>query len=190
MPRRPVGPFDAYVHRSRIKAFLRFVVAAATVSVGIYAILHKATPIVAQPPAAPVVMAPAPPPQVTVTRRVVNVETHETRTIYRCIVDGETTYSNEPCPRARVVDTRPAVGSYAPTPVQRQVVQPVEVAAAPARRPTAEDAQAKRDARCKWLAAAIDSIDAQARQALHFSEQDRLRERRRALVDEQFELRC
>lgn len=166
MPCRSVGPFDAHVRRNRLKSLLRFAVATATVGVGFYAILHRAAPIVARAPAprqAQVVAIPAPPPtKVTVTRRVVNVETYETRTIYRCIRDGETTYSNEPCPRARVVDTRPAVSSYAATPVQRPAVQTVEVAAAPVRRSTAEEMQAKRDARCKSLAAAIESIDAQA----------------------------
>lgn len=206
MPRRPVGPFDAYVRRSRFKSFLRFVVATATVGVGFYAILHKAAPIVAQAPAprqaTPAAMLAPPPPQVTVARRVVNIETHETRTIYRCTVDGETTYSNEPCPRARVVDTRPAVASYAATPVQRRASPPavsesptpVRAAAVTVESPTparaAEDGQAKRDARCKWLAAAIESIDAQARRALPASEQDRLRESRRKLVDEQYALKC
>lgn len=193
MPRRrPVGPFDAYARRNRFMSFLRFLAASATVAVGYGAIMHKAAPIVAQAPVprqAPTASPPPPVPQVTVTRRVVNVETHETRTIYRCTVDGETTYSNEPCPRARVVDTRPAVANYVAPPVLRRAAAPAESERpAPAR--AADDAQAKRDARCKWLAAAIDSIDAQARQALHFSEQDRLRERRRRLVDEQFALKC
>lgn len=171
--------------------------------------MHKAAPIVAQAPAprqAPVVAVPASPqppaPQVTATRRVVNIETQETRTIYRCIADGETAYSNEPCPRARVVDTRPAVTSYAAPPVQRRASAPaasessapVRAAAAPVESPTpvraAEDAQAKRDARCKWLAAAIDNIDAQARQPQSAANQDWLRERRRKLVDEQYELKC
>lgn len=193
MPGRPVGPFDAYVRRNRLQSFLRFVIATATVGVGFYAILHRAAPIVAQAPAprhaAPVATPAPPPPQVTVTRRVVNVESHETRTIYRCTVDGETIYSNEPCRRARVVDTRPAVASYAATPVQRRASAPA-TPESPAPVRAAEDTQAKRDARCKWLAAAIESIDAQARQALHFREQDRLRESRRRLVDEQFELKC
>lgn len=150
MPRRS-GPFDAYVRRNRLTSFLRFAVATATVAVGFYVILYRAAPIVAQrpaPPAAAATVPAQPPPQVTVTRRVVNVETHETRTIYRCTVDGETTYSNSPCPQARVVDTRPAVGSYVATPVRRQApAQPLEAAAAPARTtPASDDAQAKRDA--------------------------------------------
>lgn len=134
---------------------------------------------------------PQPPKDVTVTRRVVNIERHETHVIYRCTADGETIYSNKPCPRARIVDTRPAVGSYAAPPKWQTAITSAESAVtSPVRKSTAEDAPARRDARCTWLAEAIDAVDAQARLPLHFSEQDRLRERRRVLVDEQYALKC
>jgi hypothetical protein len=161
---------------------------------GVYFILDRAAPILAN--SAPVPAAALKPAgdhtQVPSAQPTVQAAVQSGPAVYRCKVNGTTTYSDTPCPGATVVDARPAAGGFVPTSLRRQatVVQtiteppPVQVGAVTANEKT------KRDARCAWIEREIERIDALARQGQTAATQDRLREERRKLVDEKYDLKC
>lgn len=167
------------------------VVATVVAAGGLYLILHKAVPIVAAPVATPEAPAKAaPPPQVAapVAPAIRRVEAPPGPSVYRCKVNGSTTYSDAPCPGGKLIDASPAAQGFAPTPVRRAAtVAQSEAEPSPA---SATNDKAGRDARCAWIEKTIESIDAQARQGQPAVIQDRLREDRQKLVDERYALKC
>jgi hypothetical protein len=112
--------------------------------------------------------------------------------VYKCARDGESVYSDSPCPGGKVVDVTPPVQGFVPVRPRRATTQKPEQPDAPAVNVASEQAteRSMREARCALILAAIDQIDARARQPQTVPEQDRLREERRKLVDERYALRC
>jgi len=176
--------------------------AAVVIVVGaLYFVLHKAAPIVAVSvdPSTKSALA-------TPTKGVPTVEREPTlpvpsstsstdRLVYRCKVDGATTYSEVPCANGKVVDVRTASSGFVPqrapvvsTTTTRIREAPQVVAAVG--EDSAATAKAKRDARCAYLLAEMEQVDALARQGQSATSQDWLRERRRKLADERHALKC
>jgi len=111
--------------------------------------------------------------------------------VYRCTVNGTTTYSDTPCPGAKVVDARPAAGVSC----QRLLdARRLWLKQMPDRRYASDfrDGQREVEARraLRMDRKAIESIDVQARQGQTAVMQDRLREDRQKLVDERYALKC
>lgn len=167
------------------------IVAAVIAAGGLYLILHRAAPIVTAPAPAPKPAPQAAPPVMTApaAQPPVQAAVPPGPVVYRCIVNGTTTYSDAPCPGGKRIDATPAAKGYAMPRGQLSATVPVADEERPARA-AANAEKARRDARCAWIEKAIEAIDAQARQGLPVVEQDRLRADRARLVDERYALKC
>jgi hypothetical protein len=177
------------------EAIIGGIVAVAIAAGGLYLILDKATPIVAAPTATPTPQprVAAPPPLVTSTAGRPEAQVPPVPSgpaVYRCQVNGTTTYSDTPCLGGEVIDARPATQGFVPTPVRRGAVVAQSADDEQPASASATSEKAARDARCAWIEKAIESVDAQARQGHTVVTQDRLREERQKLVDERFALKC
>jgi len=186
---------ESHLRRSSIpvEVLIAAVVGTVIAAGGLYLILQKAAPIVATPATRPSVPTNASPPPLfaaPTASPAIRVEMPSGPAVYRCKVNGTTTYSDAPCPGGKLVDARPASQGFVPTPVRRAaVVARSEVEAQPAPASVTNE-KAARDAHCAWIEKAIESIDAQARQGQTAVIQDRLRDDRQKLVDERYALKC
>jgi hypothetical protein len=113
--------------------------------------------------------------------------------IYRCEVDGVTTYQDRPCDRDSVQYEPDAarVSSYAPP---AAAADPVNAARKPRRRPVAgasiAQAQAKRAEECRRIAASLQEIKAKTRAGYNAKEGERMRARKAKLDDRRRAHRC
>ena len=183
----------------RLVLLAAFVAAVAIAGGGLYFVLQKAAPIAA-PAATTQANRPAPPTvQATATAPVVAPAvivpaTNTGPAVYRCTINGVVIYSDEMCQGAKKVDARPASSGFVaerPRPAVRVAQAPsTEPMSMPSAASTSATEKAAREARCAWIEAEIERIDALARQGQSASSQDSLRERRRKLVDEKYALKC
>ena len=179
-----------------------FVAAVGIVAGGYYFVLQMAAPLAASPAAVltskPEQSAlPASNPSTPAAESKPTVSTEEFDkgpTVYRCIVNGAATYSDAPCPGGKLVDARPASSGFTPQRPQPTARVAQATSTAPMSTafvaPTSASEKAKREARCAWIEAEIERIDALARQGQSAASQDSLRETRHKLVDEKYALKC
>jgi hypothetical protein len=186
----------------RLTLLAAFVAAVAIVAGGLYIVLQKAVPISALPaamqaskPEQSALPASNPTAPAAASKPTVSTEEFDKGpTVYRCLVNGAATYSDAPCPGGKLVDARPASSGF--TPQRPQPTARVAQATSTAPMSTASVAltsaseKTKREARCAWIEAEIERIDALARQGQSAASQDWLRETRRKLVDEKYTLKC
>lgn len=186
----------------RLTLLAAFVAAVAIAAGGLYMVLQKAAPIAALPvamqaskPAQSALPASNSTAPAAESKPTVSTEEFDKGpTVYRCIVNGAATYSDALCPGGKLVDARPASSGF--TPQRPQPTARVAQATSTARMstasvaPTSASEKAKREARCAWIEAAIEHVDALARRGQATASQDSLRETRRKLVDEKYTLKC
>ena len=178
-----------------------FVTAVGIVAGGYYFVLLMAAPLAASPaavqPSKPEQSALPSNPSAPAAASKPTFSTEEFDkgpTVYRCIVNGAATYSDAPCPGGKLVDARPASNGFTPQRPQptARVAQGTSTApmSTASVAPTSASEKAKREARCAWIEAEIERIDALARQGQSASSQDWMRETRHKLVDEKYALKC
>jgi len=183
----------------RLGLIVAFLTAVLLVALGLFFILQKGAPIsapgkqtasAANPQYAPVVAKSQT--SSMPHSAVAIVDPKKGASAHRCLVNGTVTYSDSPCPGGKLVDVTPSTEGFLAQRTLQAVRKssPEPAVADISAAPTAANEQQRRAARCVWILAEIDRIDAQARHPLSASMQDWLRETRRKLVDERYELKC
>jgi hypothetical protein len=120
-------------------------------------------------------------------------QTQPGRTLYRCTVDGVTTFSDRPCAADASVyepDTS-RVSTYDPPPVTRSTAPAESRRAAPARqRASSGQDQVRHAAACERLRDALKGVAARMRAGYNAKQGEQLRERKAKLDQQRRAQKC